>query len=141
MSQRFRQMEDIILLSLDDGELSGQIERIEEKHLVKFNTIDMLKDSDGIVSLKALTENRINALFTDHTRIGRLDFVSPDHISSEIRRIEDYTYRHDSTIESEQGADLTVPSAWKLEAVDLNTDMVYWVSLEEYVAKTKSSKS
>jgi hypothetical protein len=131
-TQKFRQLEDIILLRLSPEELKGSITSISGKHLVNYSQLAAIADQNGMAGVEAMKASGINALFTDHTRIGKLDFVDPEHIASEIRSIDSYTYRHDSTLEEDEGIDASGPSAWKLEGIDVNRDMVYWESMEEY---------
>lgn len=132
-TQRFRQMEDIVLLHLDEDELKGKISEIKESNLVSSAKLEDIANQDGYVSVEVMKSAGINALFTDHTRIGKLDFVDFRHIASEIRLIDDYTYRHDSTTEDQRGVvETPSPSAWKLEGVNVNLGVAYWESMEEY---------
>jgi hypothetical protein len=132
-TQRFRQMEDIVLLRLNKEELKGDIKDIKKANLVDSKDLEEIANLDGYVSAEVLKSAGINALFTDHTRIGKLDFVDFDHVASEIRLIDSYTYRHDSTTEDMRGiVETPSPTAWKLEGINTTLGVAYWESMEEY---------
>ncbi|MFP4498276.1 MAG: hypothetical protein ACLFQV_08705 [Vulcanimicrobiota bacterium] len=130
--QGFRQAEDIVLLKLSLKEMKGELDDLTEEHMVKSEEIAKIVDQNGYVTVDTMKEHGITALFTDHTRIGELDFVDIDHIASEIRRIDTYCYRHDSSIEETGEIDTSGPTAWQLVGVNLSLETAYWESKEEY---------
>lgn len=131
-TREFRQAEDIILLKLTEEELVGKIDQLKKKHLVDWAELEELADADGMIEVKKMKEIGVTALFTDHTRIGKIDFMDAEHVASEIRQIDDYCYRHDSTLEEDGIIDSSEPVAWKLTGINVNLEKAYWESKEVY---------
>jgi hypothetical protein len=134
MSQSYRQAEDIILLRLNEDELKGSINKLKPEHMVTSEMLDWNADENGYVTAEKLVEKGINAFLTDHTRIGKLDFVDMNHIASEVRPLNAFVYRHDSSIESEDGINANNPTAWRLLGIDTISSLAEWESLEEFTS-------